>query len=394
MKKFLAILLAMMLVMVSVAAMAADGDPIPNPDATTTTQTTTDPGFSQLTGDAKIIPTPTEATSFKITKNYSITGTNAKNASDTLTFTVTKGAIEKATAGTTFPADHTTGSNDGGIYIDAVTVTPTDTDQKYDVTIHLPTYTAVGVYNYTVTETNSNVAGVGYYEDTLYLKVTVVQDTTTAAKRLLIGGIAIRDSGDSGTTDKDHGKKIDEVNNTYDAGTLTVSKVVDGNLGNKDNTWNFTVVFTAPQNAAEEGETATYQKVTSVLTKQKTGDTKATDIAWGTGNTHTETFTLKHGENMVFQNIPKGVTYVITETEAGQDDYVTTYKVNSGSKTDYDTNVSGDIATNEDDAVEITNTKDATIDTGITLETLPYVLMMALAMMGLVALKLRKREEY
>ena len=46
------------------------------------------------------------------------------------------------------------------------------------------------------------------------------------------------------------------------------------------------------------------------------------------------------------------------------------------------------------DTVTITNTKDIIPDTGITLETLPYVLMMALAMMGLVALKLRKREEY
>ena len=46
------------------------------------------------------------------------------------------------------------------------------------------------------------------------------------------------------------------------------------------------------------------------------------------------------------------------------------------------------------DTITITNTKDIIPDTGITLETLPYVLLMALAMMGLVALKLRKREEY
>ena len=44
--------------------------------------------------------------------------------------------------------------------------------------------------------------------------------------------------------------------------------------------------------------------------------------------------------------------------------------------------------------VAVKNTKEITVPTGISLEKLPYVLILAVAVMGAAVLVIRKREEY
>ncbi len=43
------------------------------------------------------------------------------------------------------------------------------------------------------------------------------------------------------------------------------------------------------------------------------------------------------------------------------------------------------------DAVPITNTKGTTVDTGVVLDSLPYILLIAVAMVGVVAFTAKKR---
>ena len=390
MKKFLAILLAMMLVMVSVAALA---------DETPT--------------DKRIIPEGQEPVassvqSFTITKSFTVvapttttqvdkTGEDGKPITDdegnpvkedktvstglvpanTPTFTVTEVNVTNCTTGTTFPKkpteEHEKTPANG--YLTVTSAAFAEGDTSADLTITVPAYTAVGQYNYTFKELDGNIAGVQYDTTTAYsLHVTVINDKGT----LKIGGLALRKGAAT--------NKIDVVDNEYDAGSLIVSKTVTGTLGDYDKDFTFTYTFTAPAGDSI-GSTVSW-------TKTKNDGTTATGTiassAWTKSTTtapysYSTTFTLKHNENIRFDNLPAGVTYTVVEDDYSSENYTTTPNTRT---------YSGTVAKQGEPSHTFTNTNTATVDTGITLETLPYVLMMALAMMGLVALKLRKREEY
>jgi len=342
MKKFIALLLALMMALVCVSALAAD--PV------------TDPETADGDGDATPSVIPIAASTITITKNYTVEGTGAVNPTDTLHFTPTSVKVMNATTGVTVP----------NITIADVAVSGTSAT----ITIALPEYTAVGEYYYTITETDTGVAGVTYLADTIYLKVQVLQDPDS--NELVFGGRTFRLGSETAT------EKIQSIGNKYEAGTLTVSKTVSGNMGDLNKEWHFTVEFTAPTGDTVKGD------ITATATG---GATAPVTIAAGTGwsgtTTKTSTFVLKNGQSVKFSNIPKGVTYTVTETEADADGYTTTIAGNDGS-----------ISAHEDDTAAFTNTKNINIDTGAALDFVPYVLIMALALAGFVALKVRRREDY
>ena len=104
-------------------------------------------------------------------------------------------------------------------------------------------------------------------------------------------------------------------------GNLTISKTVTGNQGDTNKAFNFTVTL------SDTSIKGTY------------GDMTFTDgIA---------TFTLKHGESKTAIDLPPGVRYEVTETEANQDGYTTTA---SGEK--------GNIAEGVTQKAIFTNTKN------------------------------------
>lgn len=335
MKKLLAILLALMLVLVNVAALAEPAQE--------------DEGEEEPASTSQVIPLPSQT--ITITKKYDVQGTTAINPADTLKFVPTSVRVDNATYGVTVPA------------ITIADVTVNTNASEATISIVLPEYKAVGEYIYTITETDTGVAGVTYLANTIWLRVQVLQDPDSA--NLISGGIKFRlDSLDSK-------EKIDKFTNTYEAGSLKVSKTVAGNIGDRDKDWNFTVTFTAP-----DGD-----KVVGDITATAEGATAPATIAGGWTDSKTATFVLKHGQSVTFSNIPKGVTYTVAEAEANEDDYTTV-----GDE-------AGDIAGHEDDVVAYTNTKNVDIDTGIALDSAVYMLIMALALAGFVALKIRRREE-
>ena len=80
-------------------------------------------------------------------------------------------------------------------------------------------------------------------------------------------------------------------------GGLTVTKTVAGNAGDKDREWNFTVTL---------------------------GDTSISDIYGDMSFTGGKaTFTLKHDQSVTATGLPAGLSYTVTETEAGQEGYIT-----------------------------------------------------------------------
>ena len=240
-------------------------------------------------------------------------------------------------------------------------VTVSATEESKTVNIALPTYTTVGVYTYTFNQTVGTTAGVTYYkagtEQQMKLVVTVIQDETEGANpdKLRIAAVHV----EAGSTDAD---KTGEIENTYEGHKLTVSKTVEGNFADRTKDWNFTVVLTAPEgttvnNTIQQGET---------------------DIAGG-WTTKTLTFTLKHGESIDISNIPVGTTYTVVETESGENGYTTEGEVTTAT------------ALSEDTEVDVKNTKNTTPDTGISLDSLPYILIVAVVLSAAVVMFINKR---
>lgn len=220
------------------------------------------------------------------------------------------------------------------------------------ITIALPTYDKVGVYEYTLKEIAGSTAGVTYYGDTMKLVVTVTNGTDGLVRT---AAIHTEKSGD----------KADSFANTYSANTLKVTKTVTGNLGDKSKYFEFTVKLTG-----EEGKT---YADSYAITKATSQDTAATIEVGGEATVY-----LKDGETISIANLPAGVTYTVTETAV--DGYKTT-----------STGESGTISAEAASAAAFTNDKSGEIDTGVILSSAPYVVILAVVAAAAVAFVIKKR---
>ena len=89
------------------------------------------------------------------------------------------------------------------------------------------------------------------------------------------------------------------------------------------------------------------------------------------------TFMLKHGDTISIANLPYDVDYMVIETAA--DGYTTT-----------STNEIGRISAAEQTAA-FTNVKNSAVDTGVMLDSLPYVLILAAVLGVAAAMVVRRR---
>lgn len=236
----------------------------------------------------------------------------------------------------------------------------TTTGAKEAVTVTLPTYTSVGVYSYTITETTGTTAGVAYDSKSVTMKVTVVNNNN--------GGFEI--AAVSFTKD---GKKLANneaaFNNTYTANKLSISKTVAGNLGDKSKYFDFTVTLTG-----KEGEE---YSLPATITGGSDKSGKKENVAIS----GTTTFKLKHGDTITIENLPAGVSY----------------KVEEATPSDYTMNATGQEGTMDAEAktAAFTNTKTGDIDTGVYLDNLPYILVFAgvLAIAAVFIVRRRRFED-
>ena len=230
-----------------------------------------------------------------------------------------------------------------------------------NITITLPIYTQVGVYQYTLNETLGTTAGVNYYSDPIILKVTVIEQN---------GKVRVAAVHTESPVSTDKAKKKDTFTNTYSAGALNVSKKVEGNMGNTDKYFKFTVTLKAP-----EGKT-----VASTISVNETSyESNPAAIAIDTPTD----FYLKDGETLSFTNVPYGVTYTVTETNG---DYSTTVNGNEGVE------ATGTIERETTSAAYV-NTKTGEVDTGVVLNNMPYILVLAVLAAGVAVFIIRKRRE-
>lgn len=211
-------------------------------------------------------------------------------------------------------------------------------------------FPSVGKYYYTVSEDQGNVAGVTYAAP-LYLMVLV----TNGEDGALVPSYYLY-------KDENKDTKEDTFTNAYNANKLTVTKTVDGNLGDKNKEFDFTVTFAAP-----EGKDWTPAIV------PPTGAGMVED------NPMSYTFKLKHGDRATFDNLPYGVKYEVKEADYTDYGYVTEKTGDTGT-------ISAADAT-----AAFTNTKTGSIDTGVTTENLPYVLLIGFVVLAGAALLIKRK---
>lgn len=175
-----------------------------------------------------------------------------------------------------------------------------------------------------------------------------------------------------------------EFTNTYNVPNLksmTIQKKVTGAFGERTKEFAFSVELTDKAGAKVTGwnHTSTNANVTDL-----------------------SSFKLTHGQSVELKDIPIGTTITVTETDA--DDYktsATNYKVNPDKKFIYEVvNENGTAVlkskdnnqTVTDNAITVTNNFDGTPDTGVLLDTLPYLILLAVAVAGGVLVVVRKRK--
>lgn len=290
-----------------------------------------------------------------ITKVYELTNPGTISPAETFTFSELKNfSVTDAAEGVT--TDNMPTPTIGSISYNLGDA-GSDNMSKTAVITLPENYSSVGVYTYTFTEIPGETAGVTYYDKEIKLVVTVLQGENG---KLRVAAVH---------TEKEGGEKADNFPNVYSAGSLAITKVVTGNMGDQSKYFNVTVTLNG-----EEGKE--YAESYAVTGGSFSGNPESIKI-----DVPTE-FQLKHGDTITIENLPYGVTYTVAE-----DDYRTEgYRE---AQIDFkDKNKTIDTAS---DTVTITNNKNQDVDTGILLDNVPYVLLLACVFGGMSVFFAKRR---
>ncbi len=252
----------------------------------------------------------------------------------------------------------------------------TVTDNKVVKTVTVDfskvTWTAPGIYRYTITELGSGNADVTNDSiTTRTLDVYVVNDENGGykiASQAMIKGTGVPE-GNVYDTDS----KSDGFVNSYKTYQLSLSKVVNGDMADKGRAYNFTINFEGPANASF-----------------KMGDDTITLNAAGKGSAN---IALTNGSKKDIKGIPSTVKYTVVENINQNEGYTVSYTVGGtdATSTTYATSTKQTMG-QADNAVTCTNYKAAVTPTGVAMTVAPYILMVAVA--GIFAiLFLRRRHE-
>ena len=284
--------------------------------------------------------------------------------------------------------------------------------------VSFPKWTDAGKYEYTVTETGATpeitndqhqkmIMSKAKYTMDVYVSNSgsgfeisniIVNKTKDDKGATATGKVDISDTDNNGfkftnTYVQEAGTGTDPTTpdpdyTTY--GSLDVSKIIKTDATDTADTnkeFEFTANFTFP---AGTDETTLGAKATIV---------DSTENITGTSYT----FKLKHSQNVKFTGLPVGTKISVTESATpnykGSADVVInngTKETVTAAKYDEALTVSGKSLGQKKNTVDVTNTYNYVPTTGIIMNTLPYVLMIALcgaALMAFVAFKRRRLQK-
>lgn len=317
------------------------------------------------------IPTFAEPNVDQIAIKKVIDVTNAEKASapnTSFTFTVTEGM---ATTENGVVIDE--GVKDA-VYFEegdeTITFTPADDafNKSTYLTVDQSKFEAPGIYRYIVTETEGNYDGMTYDTTNHTLDVYVTNKDAGFDFKYIFDGEAY------GTGE---GKTDGSITNTYVTHSVTVGKTVEGNQGDKNKDFMFTITI----NGADDEQ---YTLVKGGIEMSLTSGTA-------------QSVTLKSSETFTVYGLSENDTYTIAETDYSAAGYTTKYDSDykEGDKsTDKDVvpaNTCGATEMgNTDASVMFYNIKNISTPTGIVMNVAPYVLLVVVAAAGCLMF-LRKR---
>ena len=239
------------------------------------------------------------------------------------------------------------------------------------------TWPHAGEYVYTVKETQESIPNVTYDTSTYTLRVYVINGTNGLKVEKITA------EGANGKTNKIL------FTNTYakNDATLTIEKNTEGDYADKTRKFDFEITFTK----SPMSDQTTF-----------TGTIGAQSVEYTAGQT--KTFKLADGEKLVFNNLPVGTTYMVKELAAtdGYTPKVTVVENKTTTVTNktvqeteaLDTlkeNGKNNLVGENENKVTFTNTYKDVAVTGIVMNNLPFILLVAVAIVAFVSLAVVKR---
>lgn len=221
-------------------------------------------------------------------------------------------------------------------------------------------FTAPGIYRYKITQTPPELDGLDVAYEELFLDVYVENGNPD----LVVNGCTLSTAAGSG--DKTSG-----FENKYVTHKLTIQKVVDGNQGDKNKDFDFTVTI-----KGADGEAYKYATV-------KGGTTTPNEIKAASGTAIS--VRLKNGESVIFYGLSSEDKFTVTEADYRSDGYKTSYKIGGDTSSIEGSSIAEESIGASDTTVIFTNTKHATVPTDVIRTVAPYVAIVAFAaVMGVV----------
>lgn len=191
---------------------------------------------------------------------------------------------------------------------------------------------------------------------------------------------------------KDSTKNVINLYYTLKTSALKVSKSVTGLLGEKSVDFKFRLYIKST--SASYASNATWEKHTT-----DTNQTISSGNSLGVAESYKQfggeqyaayAFVLKHNETIEFNNLPVGA-YFVEEDDYSGSSYTTTYILDGSDPTPGNT-VMVELQ-NSGAVVKFTNERTLKPDTGVLLDTLPYIVILAVVVGGGILLVLRKRRK-
>ena len=235
-----------------------------------------------------------------------------------------------------------------------------------------------GEYVYTVTESQENpVENVTYDTSSYKLRVYVINEGN---------GLKVQKITAEGKDGKTNRILFTNTYTKNDA-TLTIEKNTEGDYADKTRKFDFEITFTK----SPMSDQTTF-----------TGTIGAQSVECTAGQT--KTFKLADGEQLVFNNLPVGTTYMAKEL-AATDGYTPKVTVRENqtttvtNKTVQETealdtlkeNGKNNLVGENENKVTFTNTYKDVAVTGIVMNNLPFILLVAVAIVAFVSLAVVKR---
>ena len=299
---------------------------------------------------------------------------------------------------------------------------------------NIPAVTKTGIYEYIYSVVSDNDCTYPDGNGDIKLKVYVFNSPAGKQMAVLVSVQDVTPVEDPITHELTWPeRKIEELDVEYKAYEYSVEKEVAGNLGDRDKEFDFTVKLEGTwykavyPGATDHNEANGYPHVTisysggSASGSFNLGSEVVTQSSvYGENTYYTHSFekeitlSLKHGEKVTFKNLPETITITATEDDYSADGYVTTIDGDEKRTESYTVfapepvidytlpepapvvdPVTGNIVYRYgNESVTVVNTKNKTVDTGVILDNLPYIISIAAVIVcGVVILIVKKRRK-